>query len=120
MTAQTHNQPISRISNPLLNERTKMAKTPGKTLTQNSEGYKAVSDKVNVLWERHGEKIECYPTPSALYEELEAEMTPYGDNRDKRLAKLRGCYNKLISKKFIANGKYLSFIFFVICSFVMA
>jgi len=84
-----------------------MAKSKCQVLSEISDGYRAIKEKVVFYYESFGNDISKWPSPIQLFEELEDVMAPYGDSRAHRLCKLRNLYNKLTKQIFIDNGKYI-------------
>jgi hypothetical protein len=89
--------------------------TSSTKLSKNTDGYRAIFDKVRELWDQYGSDITVWPEAKEVYEELESSMMPYGDHHNIRSAKLRNCYNKLTKEIFISHGKVIYHLLFVYC-----
>jgi hypothetical protein len=87
-----------------------MAKSKCQVLSEISDGYKSIKDKVEFYWKTFGNNIAKWPSPSQLFEELEDIMAPYGDSRAHRLGKVRNLYIKLTKQIFLDIGKKLNII----------
>jgi hypothetical protein len=87
--------------------------TSSAKLTKNTDGYRAIFDKVRELWDRYGSDITLWPESKELYAVLEPQMAPYGEHHNIRSAKLRNCYNKLTKEIFISHGEFIT------CSFIV-
>ena len=70
-------------------------------LTRNTPCYQALEQKVDALWEQHGDDHLSWPTPSTIAREFKENLLPFTPNH---MGKGRDLIRRLITKKYEENG----------------
>ena len=74
-------------------------------LTRNTPCYQAIEQKVDALWEQHGDDHLSWPTPAHIAREFEENLIPFTPNH---MNKGRDLIRRLIAKKFVENGQSIN------------